>query len=1153
MIKTFHSLIIAAFTALVALGVTISHQAHAGEVNFTSFSVEPFTDVESDGRRSLHVRLCGNGLSVDGRKIYGSQCARLKTDMKPGSRWQHHIIFESSRFSVFPIKTSNRDGANYKFWLRERSIDDTQSFSSFLKKAPTDGQLVIGAICKKLTDKNFFNQVIARKVENRNAAGSLDRRVMEGVSRERAMNALIKIARRCTSTAERIAGPIQISTGTLASAKAPAPQFTKICGIRATGVILNSDKIKTIQRRLKKRGLYSGRIDGIMGSGSCEGLKRFIQIEIPQKDQLGRYISKSVFTYNMMQRLNANPSRSVLSKYQTERVLLECKQNRADIRSNQTVLKDLGLYTSSIDGVPGPNYRRAVTAGEQLLGTRADDLVGCLTYNERYILSKVQAAQMKGSQCKSLLSVDEVKSTFEDLKDSELTAKTSLAHANIAGLVWMIDTISDLEKRLTFTDFYKVNDNSKRDCRLDGKELEALAPKEPVNINLTATTLFMTASEVNDEMRLRLVARGNDLETSSMSKSVFGGTNEASMDIRFTDFKGKRVLDFVLSEENTKINLHLYDNGMTNRTLEAQMPELFLDEQPDGWSAFYIRMYDDGTTNVKNGDFTKIVSPMPESDKAMIAALCGQVEKVSASNEGFVASFEAAEERDMFRRSEFSREPVREAVSLLAKQCVDEIKTKGLVTASFDVEAQVPVCTSKQNELLSKLDSDIEAGQTSLQGFRDDITALKVERPKFERVQCDAYVDELKAAESTLAQTEQRMAQATDTLSNLNIDIKEGQELLVRLNDLGQSSDLCNLESDELKQRINKFVQSQNPAATGLLCSDDYTKSPLQIVIDEINVTISRLLDEHISSDELAEIRRQIGALEQERIELTKLFAVTSARKASPKELAELTQINEGLQNTVADVEAQVSALEDEILNLRAVMNDNTSLIEEIDTLNQQLVDLTSEKQRVQNVLEELKSEVLQAQAGITQRELQLEKTTLQIQDLEVQLGAASSTSVSLKQEVVELNRNIETKQENVEELNRSVASAQALIDDANSVIAQNSQKVAELDIALNAKNAEAVTLSSSLEKLSPQADAAEQTVLDLEASLAADFVPLDQFKEQEARLNDLTQTVTERTKLIRELRADLEAIEGEEQLMVKMCLADAKCKAAMGDRLGVE
>jgi len=137
--------------------------------------------------------------------------------------------------------------------------------------------------------------------------------------------------------------------------------------------------------------------------------------------------------------------------------------------------------------------------------------------------------------------------------------------------------------------------------------------------------------------------------------------------------------------------------------------------------------------------------------------------------------------------------------------------------------------------------------------------------------------------------------------------------------------------------------------------------------------------------------------------------------------------------------------------------------------------------------------------------------------------------------------------------LEQEVAVAQDLIDNANSVIASNSQEVAKLDAELNAKNATATTLEMSLGTLGPQADAAEKTVQDLEASLTADFVSVTEYKEQEARLNEMTQIVTERTKLIRELREDLQAIQGEEQLLVKMCLADAQCKAAMGDRLGVE
>ena len=828
-----------------------------------------------------------------------------------------------------------------------------------------------------------------------------------------------------------------------------------------------------------------------------------------------------------------------------------CDQNSAIVRSNQIVLKDLGFYTSIIDGISGPNYRRAVTQGEQLLGFRADTNGGCLNASERQILSIIYEAGVKGSECTSLLSVNDVKSTFEQLQTSDLTKKLSLNYESVGGVMWMIDTISDLEKRLSFTDFYNVNKSSQRDCRLDKSEINALSPKEPVNIALTANTLSMTTLETIDGTSLRLIASGEDLETSKMAKSVFGGNNELSIDIRFTTFKGKRVLDFVISEKDTKINLHLYEDGVTNPELEVQMPELFIDEQPGGWSAFYLRMFNNGSTNIQNGEFAKIVTWLPENDNAMLAALCGHIEKLSSSSEGLAASFAAIEDRDVFRRSNFSSQPVREAIGLLAKQCVDAIRTEGFVTATFDIEVQEPICTAKQNELLAKLDTDINEAQTSLQDSRDEITATQVERPEFELVQCDANGSELEAANSALVKTEQKIASATATLSNLNGDINEGKELLERLRFIVQPSDLCNVESADLKERINVFIQSQNPAEMGLICSDDTAKSPIQIVIDEINATISLLLDKHISSDEIAELGTQIGALEQQRNELTKLFATTSATKASPNELDKQAKLNEGLRNTVADIEVQVSALEGEIFNLRSVMEVNASLIGEIDTLNQQLVQLTSEKLRLQDTLRTLQSDVLQSNAAITQRELQIEKAELQTQDLEVQLGVASSTSVSLQQEVDALSRIIETKQENVDDLNMKVESAQAVIDETNSVVAQNSQEVATFDVTLNARNDESVTLSNSLETLSPQADAAEQTVLDLETSLVKDFVPIDQYREQEARLNDLTQIVTERTTLIRELRADLVAIEAEEQLLVKMCLADAQCKVAMGDRLG--
>ena len=133
------------------------------------------------------------------------------------------------------------------------------------------------------------------------------------------------------------------------------------------------------------------------------------------------------------------------------------------------------------------------------------------------------------------------------------------------------------------------------------------------------------------------------------------------------------------------------------------------------------------------------------------------------------------------------------------------------------------------------------------------------------------------------------------------------------------------------------------------------------------------------------------------------------------------------------------------------------------------------------------------------------------------------------------------------------MSEAQAFIDSANGAIGQKSQEVSKLDADLSKKVAEATILSNSVTTLAPQADAAETTVEGMRASLKTDDVPMAQFQEKATRLNELTQAVTERTKLIQELRSDLGSIEQEEQLLIKMCIADAQCKAAMGERLGVD
>ena len=850
----------------------------------------------------------------------------------------------------------------------------------------------------------------------------------------------------------------------------------------------------------------------------------------------------------------AKPSNAVPARKNTSTSF--CNNNRAIIRSNQSVLQDLGLYTSTIDGIAGPNYRRAVTEAEKILGIRADNAVGCLNPPERQILSAIKDARRKGSICRNLMATDEVKTTFDTLKEAELTKKYSLGHKTVGGLIWMIDTVTDLEMRLSFDGYYKGAKSSVRDCRLDRDELFALMPKEPQNIEIPAESLAWSATDTKQGPVLNLTVAGRGLKTTNMSESIFRLNNQVGVDIKFTTVQGAPALDFVISEEKTKINLHLFQSAIINRNFEVQLPELFLDEQPDGWSAFFIRMFDNGTSNIKQGEFAKILDHMPTIDQTMVSALCGEMTKMAAMGSSIETRLGNAQERAIFRSSPFSNPQVQRAIGDLAKECVAEIRSKGLVEATFQIDISATVCTTDaQKQQLEKLDTDIGDRRDRLAEVADEITDLQVQRPMFDVRQCGAYATGAAQAQDRLNILSQQVKDAQTTADDTAADIDRATNMLTRVGALAQASDLCLPENSDLRQNVNDLMMSKNPVFVGVQCpgDQDTPQSPMQIVIDEINLTIIGLLKLHISRDEIAELTTKIDDQKQVMSDLAARLAQMTRAKASPDEFAQQRQTNDGLRETIADIQSQIETLETDIRGLRQVMNDNANVIEQIDALNQRLVQLTTEKTARQAALDDATGLVLQSQAGITQRQLETEKIMSQISDITVQMGAASSTAGSLQQQVDGLARDITQTEKRVAALKADVTEAKNLIDTANAVIAEKSQQVSALDKDLNAKTAQAAILAGSVAKLGPQADASEQAMTDMTAALDRDYVPLQQFQEQETRLNELTQIVTERTKLIRELRADLEAIESEEQLMIRMCLADAQCKAVMGERLGVE
>ena len=833
-------------------------------------------------------------------------------------------------------------------------------------------------------------------------------------------------------------------------------------------------------------------------------------------------------------------------------------QSKFQIRLNQTALEGLDLYTSAIDGISGPNYRKAVAKGEKLLRNWADANRDCLGVSERKILEAVVAARKRGSMCEYLPNSTGIKNRFNSLKSAGVIDKKNLDHEKASGLIWMIDTVSNVEMRLSSKNFYSASKPSMRDCRLDNEELKALIPppaKPPVSTEISAESVSMAAVKTDTSTILSLVVEGSDLETSNMSKSVFGLKNQVRMDIKFDVSGGSPRLDFILSESVTKINLHFFDQAVYSQAFAAGLKELTLGKTPEDQSTFSIRMLDSGKSNIDNGDFRKLLDKMPSKDHAMISALCGHMAGISTSSEGFEAQFSKPEHIVAFRSSPFSNSQVQNAVNKLASQCVSEVRSTSGVEVSFKISAQPIVCTAAENEGLASIDSKIAAEQTSLLGVKDEINQLQSQRPLFQFKECAAYADNAERAAKGLETLKDNVVQAELEIKDATTRLDVGRTFVAQLAALKVPADICLTENKTLRETVNEFVFELDPVFLGIQCPDidDASKNPVQIVIDEINAEILTLLEVHMSVDEISTLEAERDNKLQEFRELAARLALIEQSKASPGQVQEQTDTNASLRQTIFDIEARILSLENEMRDLNGILVNNAGMIEDIDALNQRLVALSAQKERRQTALEEAKSKALGAQAVITQRDLEISKLAGQISNLEIQMEAASSTASTLVEEVLQLGQDISDTTQRVTKLEAEVSEAQGFIDNANSAISQKSLKVSKLDAELSKKVAEASSLSNSVTKLAPQADAAETTVEGMRVSLETDYVPIAEFQEKAVRLNELTQAVTERTKLIQELRLDLGSIEQEEQLLIKMCLADGQCKAAMGERLGVD
>lgn len=141
---------------------------------------------------------------------------------------------------------------------------------------------------------------------------------------------------------------------------------------------------------LKSYGYYDGKIDGNFGSGSKKALVLFQGANNLSPDGvLGQKTCKLLLN-----------KKNIVSNNQKDDEIVNVEDSYSqEIYDAQVKLKNLGLYTSTVDGINGPGTKRAIKRFQEKAGLTIDGVVGPLTL----------AALEKGEE--SYIKVDDVNTT----------------------------------------------------------------------------------------------------------------------------------------------------------------------------------------------------------------------------------------------------------------------------------------------------------------------------------------------------------------------------------------------------------------------------------------------------------------------------------------------------------------------------------------------------------------------------------------------------------------------------------------------------------------------------------------------------------------------------------------------------------------------
>jgi hypothetical protein len=787
-----YTIFVMIFFMLTTMGAVA---VHANDLSIKSLTVRIDGGIYKKSFKYINSEVWFNQMEIDGSS-FGSPMIRFRISQNPGKQISYDLMLSSAQTMLNINKNNNNSGGydsrnGYKLWIR--STENTN-----LSRVSNDFTRIQIKALKSMCGYFSTEEAVKKNIEAKLEANSnyYENSVSRLVSK-RAYREFAYLASKCKKSLDsKIDGYNTIKIY----------QPPKLCGIETIGVSINTRALISIQNNLKILGFYNGKIDGIFGKGSCKSLADY-------NSSIGKTVTTkySKFYINSLKekaiaKLNSAKISQTSKETESEVAILEAEKKEAailEISNKEIAKKEAAILEAA---------KKEEAAILEAAKKEAAEIVEAAK-KEAAILeaAKKEAAEILEAAKKEATKLEDTKKEVAEIVETakeEANATNELSASNIL----LADNISDEAAISPSTVIVE-----EKELKENIFQIEKLTELQEIALKADTFLMEYNKDQAGKLMRykLRLTVKGSEIDTSLVSKSIFGFENSSSIDISMSIGSSQAALDFIIDEENTKINLHFSDEASVNKDFASNIPELILDASEIS-GAFLVRIIDDGSNNIQSGDFAQILEKLDSKDVALVGAFCSVIQSISVDKNTFIKSVTQNipdESKDGFSSSPLVSDGVINIINSQATACVGELEKVNNTKASFDIP---------------NLFDFEETGETLLENSSENIleksrAELKIIEIAEQKRLAKQYAEEKRLAEEQRKKDKQRQLE---------------EKRIADLSKVEKQKQLAKEKKMAERQNLEKLLNS-----VGVKCTDPATTQFIDSSIQkQFNSIISRAI-----------------------------------------------------------------------------------------------------------------------------------------------------------------------------------------------------------------------------------------------------------------------------------------------------------------------